>query len=515
MMSKKWMVVLSGFALLVILSQPVMALLQAQICPEIVRTAVALTETVCSETSRDQACYGHNLVQINAQFGSDSDLPQFTAPGDRVPLSDIQSIELSAMDAEQGLWGVSLMRLRAAAGQESVRGNITLLAFGDVFIQNAAEDTPTLELSLTNSTDLPIHVLPTADSSVLNTLSESESILATGRLDDDSWVRVQLDSGVTGWLARESLPPRVSLETLDIVEADSRYYEPMQAIFFRSNDSGRTCADIPDSGLLIQTAEGVGQVRMTINGVDIDIGSTAYVQAQPNQGMTVSLLEGHASLTAHGMTQELVPGTHASVALDENLNPLTVPGLAVANDPETIDDLPLELLDRPVDPEAEIAALQAQSDANNGNHLGQIENGNNGNHVGQIENGNNGGGNSGEGNSGNGNGNGDGDGSNAGGNSGEGNSGNGNGNGGGDGSNGGGNGNGNNGNGNGNGGGDGSNGGGNGNGNNGNGNGNGGGDGSNGGGNGNGNNGNGNGNGGGNAQSPVDVVPAATLQPKR
>ncbi len=308
----------------------------------------------------------------------------------------------------------------------------------------------------------------------------------------------------------------------------------MKAFYFTSGLGSPACTEAPQDGIVVKSPNHT-EVTFNANGVQVTIASTVVLRAQPDQQMQVELVEGHARVTADGISQILKPGEFVSIPLGGS-NGLTAVGAPSA--PTLIQPEPAltSVLDTATHVEGPTVTLPVNVSIDGcvtdvqGNHITindyTIDAGNNptlksakvgqcGIHVeGHVKTNagnaetfelvkagpqNNGGGN-GNGNNGNGNGNGGGNGSNGGGN-GNGNNGNGNGNGGGNGSNGGGNGNGNNGNGNGNGGGNGSNGGsnggGNGNGNNGNGNGNGGGNGSNGGGNGNGNNGNGNGNGGG------------------
>ncbi|MBE0689103.1 MAG: LysM peptidoglycan-binding domain-containing protein, partial [Anaerolineae bacterium] len=57
--------------------------------------------------------------------------------------------------------------------------------------------------------------------------------------------------------------------------------------------------DLPEGGILLQSPEGVA-VAFTANGARIEIGSTILLQARHGQTMTVTVLEGHASITVPG-----------------------------------------------------------------------------------------------------------------------------------------------------------------------------------------------------------------------
>ena len=92
-------------------------------------------------------------------------------------------------------------------------------------------------------------------------------------------------------------------------------FGPMQAFYFTSGLTDAPCATTPDSGILIQTPTGAGTVQLRANDVDIQLGSTVFLQAVPDDALYVSVLEGHATLTAQGHSQVVPPGTVGRVPL--------------------------------------------------------------------------------------------------------------------------------------------------------------------------------------------------------
>jgi hypothetical protein len=94
---------------------------------------------------------------------------------------------------------------------------------------------------------------------------------------------------------------------------------PMQAFYFKSGIGDAPCEEAPDSGILIQTPEGAGQISFTVNEVDIQLGSTAYLQAQASGEMTVNVVEHQATVTADGTTRFVPAGSRVRVPLDANL----------------------------------------------------------------------------------------------------------------------------------------------------------------------------------------------------
>ncbi|MBI5670177.1 MAG: hypothetical protein HZC41_19445 [Chloroflexi bacterium] len=90
---------------------------------------------------------------------------------------------------------------------------------------------------------------------------------------------------------------------------------PMTAFYLQTGVGDAACEEAPESGLLVQTPEGMGEVTFNINGVDVDMGSTVFFQANETDGMTVSTLEGHAYVRAEGSEQVIVPGTWARIPM--------------------------------------------------------------------------------------------------------------------------------------------------------------------------------------------------------
>ncbi len=432
-------------------------------CPSLVKAAFDATNSFCSSTSRNQICYGHNLLQVEPQVSASQLV--FDMPGDTIPVARVRSVRGSPLDINNASWGIALMRVQADISSALPNKNVSFLLFGDSQITNAAADYQTT-LSLDAASPVNLRSGPATTYPVLASTSAGTTLVATGRLPDNSWLRVQLPQpdGQAGWVFTSLLTiGSNNLDSLQVVDPGSgaASFGPLQAFYLTTGDSSLTCNQLPASGLLIQTPEGVEKVRLYINEVKIDIGSTVLLQAQPGGNLVISTLEGMAVVEADNHTEVAAAGSTVTVPLGDDLKPVGPPTMAVPYEQAEFQILPTDTLDRPITaapplseqtievlhehaqtnqplcgsdplPPCKNTADQASSSSSNGNGNG------------------NGGGN-GNGNNGNGNGNGGGNGSNGGGN-GNGNNGNGNGNGGGNGSNGGGNGNGNNGNGNGNGG---------------------------------------------------------------
>jgi hypothetical protein len=144
--------------------------------------------------------------------------------------------------------------------------------------------------------------------------------------------------------------------------------KPMQAFYLKTGAGDAQCDEAPESGLLVQTPKGVGEVAFNVNGVDVQMGSTVFFQTTAEQdGMTVSTLEGAAYVTSRKNTQVIVPGTWAKVPVAGRMVPLRAAGgkiiqmkmMMADGAPEapkaykkqflTMDSLPLGMLERKIE----------------------------------------------------------------------------------------------------------------------------------------------------------------------
>lgn len=334
--------------LLGVLVTPVLASVLSVECPVVVQQALTATDEVCDKTGRNQACYGHARLQAQSQAGA----PAFTfdQPGDIIDVTTIQSLHLSPMELSTGNWGVALLRLQANLPSNQP-GDVTVLTFGDVQLQNAVKPATRLDVAVASNQYLNVRLLPTTRAGVVGSLSPRQTTVAVERLADSSWLRVEIPgSEVLGWVDASLLTVQGDVKTLNVSAPQRPYYRPMQAFYFESrSDAEAPCPEVPTSGLLIQTPEGVGEVKLLINEVNIQMGSTVFFDAQPNGLMTVTTLEGHARVEAMGVTHMAVAGTSVQVALDENMRPAAPPTLPRPYDEAALHNLPIGSLDRAIE----------------------------------------------------------------------------------------------------------------------------------------------------------------------
>ena len=317
---------------------------QRDVCPQIVRQALASTETMCLQTGRNQACYGHLVLEAKPQPHITQF--EFDSEGDLADVDKIQTLRLSMMDELAGTWGIGLMRL-----QTNLPGkNITLVFFGDVEFDNTVTIGSTLDVDVEATGNVNVRQSPSLNARVVGTLVPGQTVTANGRLADGSWVRVNLpgEAGF-GWVAGWLLASEDDLDDLSVVEESRARYGPMQAFYFRSGKTDAVCSEAPNSGFLVQTPEGIAEVTLLINEVDIQLGSTVYFQAQPSGDMSIRVIEGTARVTTSGTTYTAPAGYEITVPLSVDLKPAGPPTPPTVFEAADVQGLPLSLLERPVD----------------------------------------------------------------------------------------------------------------------------------------------------------------------
>jgi hypothetical protein len=280
-------------------------------CPTLVTTALETATSNCDSTGRNQACYGNITLIAEAQDNIDDF--HFEQAGDLADVAAIQSLQLSSYDADAGVWGVALMKLHANLSQD-VPDDVTLLLFGDVTIENRVGG---VTLQATTNASARARSAPTTEANnVLMAIPPGTQVTLNGRTDVGDWLRVILQDrgGMSAWVSASLLNITGDATTLDVVKASDPVFGAMQAFYLKTGVDDRPCAEAPDSGLLIQTPEGAGTVSFLVNEVNIELGSTAYIQSG-NNTMTISVVEGRAKVQADNVTQFVPAGTATTVPL--------------------------------------------------------------------------------------------------------------------------------------------------------------------------------------------------------
>ncbi|MBN1966254.1 MAG: SH3 domain-containing protein, partial [Anaerolineae bacterium] len=310
-------------------------------------SALMAVEAACGTTGRNQVCYGHVMLEAEPREGVNDWV--FEQVGDLVDLAALHSLRTSAMDLEAGAWGVALMRLQTNLPEMLPGQAVTMIVFGDVQMTNTGGMSSALA-AITATTGANVRQRPSTGSAVLMSLRRGESVMADGRLADDSWLRVRLPEGGVGWVSAElvSSPDDLGLLTVFDLAGTAPLYGPMQAFYFTTSLARAPCVEAPPSGILIQTPEGAGEVTFSVNGVQIGLGSTVFMQAQAGDSLYTTVLEGQAAISFAGMLPVIPAGTVVRAPLNEQGTVSGPPLLPDPYDPQVIQSLPVQLLERQI-----------------------------------------------------------------------------------------------------------------------------------------------------------------------
>ena len=330
---------------------------EAVTCPTIVQQALDAAARSCSAIGRNQACYGN--VRLTAQAQPAAPPITFTHPGDLASVADLQTLTLSPLDEQQDSWGIALMKLQANLPDVLPGQNVVFVLFGDVQMQNAVPTRITLAATANNG----VNLRGSPGGKIVGALTRGQSVQADGRNQAGDWLHVRLNDGTVGWASVPLLSVSGDPSALAVLDAAAPPIQPMQAFYVQTGIRDTACAQAPDSGILIQSPNSQVKVNLLINGVNITLGSTVYVQAQPGGLMTLDVLEGGIEATL-GTTAYIPAGMRAQFQLDHDLHALAWAGDPQPYDPTSLVALPLRLLPAPPTvapplPAAQVADAQA------------------------------------------------------------------------------------------------------------------------------------------------------------
>lgn len=135
----------------------------------------------------------------------------------------------------------------------------------------------------------------------------------------------------------------------DVVEAGMA--TPMQAFYLTTGVGDTQCAEAPESGMLVQTPDGVGEVSFTVNEISVEMGSTVLFQGPAGGDMRVSTLEGSAAMQFDNDVIPIVAGTRIEFPLGADFRPAGPP----PRPPEAYEEgsmqmMPMGMLGRRVEP---------------------------------------------------------------------------------------------------------------------------------------------------------------------
>lgn len=312
-----------------------------EMCGVFVEEALSAIGPACAETGRNQLCYGNQLIDID--FRPDTSPVSFEIPGDIVGVVDVQTFALSNLDLENEIWGVALMRIQANLPDTLPGQNVQFVLFGDVELEPLA--IPTVEAEVSPGNTVNVRLTASTNARVVDSLQPSEAITLTGRNEAGDWYRIRKEDGGQGWAASFLLSIEADTSELLVIPVEEQAVPVLQAFYLTTGVPDAQCMAAPESGLLIQTPEGVAEVSLSINDVQISLGSTAFIQSAPEENMVVRVVEGRGSVTVDGETEIIPQGGQVTIPVNEDGLASGAPTPVTGYDTASLQALPTALLE--------------------------------------------------------------------------------------------------------------------------------------------------------------------------
>jgi hypothetical protein len=191
-------------------------------------------------------------------------------------------------------------------------------------------------------------------------LVNGQTVTADARNADSTWLHIDEPAG---WVFAELVNSPSDVTELSVLTDPAMPLQTvLQSFSLHSGAGTAQCPQQNHNGLLIQSPLENTPARLVVNGVDLALNGTVYLQALDT--LIVQLLEGTATVTAAEVSQQLIAGTQTAIPLDAAGMAADIPGDLQPYAEDTIAALPLILLDREFDIAAalsveELAALSA------------------------------------------------------------------------------------------------------------------------------------------------------------
>lgn len=261
----------------------------AQSCPAIVQQALNSVDANCTGLDRNNACYGYDQVQASFIEAVADDF--FTQPADRTDILNLETLSASPLDETAGTWGVSVMKLQANVPNSLPGQAATFVVMGEAEVENAvdpAEAADAVEpLAVEVTAGANIRSGPGLNFNVIAGAPRGTMLPADGLNDDGDWLRVVFRERI-GWVNRVVLDENAAIDSLP--QVDPRQRSPMQAFYLRTNTALPACEDAPDV-LMVQGPRNV-EVDLTVNGVNVRIGSTVLFRQSAPDTLEIIVLDG-------------------------------------------------------------------------------------------------------------------------------------------------------------------------------------------------------------------------------
>ncbi len=271
--------------------------------------------------ARDSLCLASPPVEIHPQNTGDS-------------LAALSSVSTSDLDMAAETWGLALLRLGANLPRTYTGAGVLALLAGDAQIHNqvAAADVITIAEPLSTAAleRATLYRLPGLLPEPVGELTLDEIVPVDAYDLTGDWLRA-VTGGLVAWVEADKVARLQAMESLPSLAVNQPY--PLQAFSLRTGSAFPECA-AAEPMVAVQTPEDAS-VNLTVNGVDIHIGSMVSFQQAHKGALSLTVHRG-AVTTVYG--QRIEQGQSAIGILapgeDDAVHPLAWSGALPASDAE-------------------------------------------------------------------------------------------------------------------------------------------------------------------------------------
>ncbi len=251
---------------------------QDNACDAIVQQALSSLGQNCDLMDRNSACYGFN--KLGATFNQVQADDFFTRVSDRTPLNIVDTITSTPLDTTNNTWGVAVMKVQANVPNSLPGQAVTFVLLGDAQVRNdvspADAFTPADGVDVSAIGSVNIRSAPSTRANVLGSVPNGTVLPADGRSADGEWLRVLFNAS-PAWINRSLVNAPDAADSLPVITSELR--TPMQAFYVTTGiGSSVNCNKAPDV-LMVQGPDHM-KVNLTVNGADVQIGSTIVIRSQ-------------------------------------------------------------------------------------------------------------------------------------------------------------------------------------------------------------------------------------------
>jgi hypothetical protein len=260
-------------------------------CVDAVQVAVESALASCRDVGANQLCYASGTQEIAAR---DELATPYVEVGDIVETGVVDVLAISSTEESLAL---ALLHSRA----NYVDNTVTMVAVGNVSLQNLGNprsDFVAAFVQVSRRNGAQVFTQP--DQPTDEYLVWGEVGQALGRSADGMWLLVIPYNHEPLWVRAVDMEADYDFALLPIVEPDDipgpPYVPSMQAFNLVSGIDDAPCSGAPESGLLVQAPDVQPSALLVVNGLNISFDGTLFLQAQPDVGMVISVLERTALL---------------------------------------------------------------------------------------------------------------------------------------------------------------------------------------------------------------------------